>query len=207
MTSVESYAFFNCTKLIKVYYSGTEEQWDDIYFGDANNDLFNAEIIFNSNRKSESIHRKLESMKLTKNSDNIEVEGHIGTWYVIDTMITPKGEKLFLLEHEEYGDETACVIVDENGNLIMEDVWNGFEDLEEDGYLEENMKKENFVGTDKDTSIQASDIADELAEFLNRISLEDDDILSEDELKLLGEACDTLWGYNLTKGSMIHKMS
>lgn len=34
--------------------------------------------------------------------------------------------KLFLMEHDEYGDETACVIVDSNGKLLAEDVWNGF---------------------------------------------------------------------------------
>lgn len=34
-------------------------------------------------------------------------------------------------------DEAACVIVDENGSILLEDVWNGFEDLEEAGWCEE----------------------------------------------------------------------
>lgn len=58
--------------------------------------------------------------------DGIRVAGHIGTWYVIDEQ-----DGLFLLEHEKYGDEAACVIVDGEGNLVLEDVWNGFEDYEE----------------------------------------------------------------------------
>lgn len=84
---------------------------------------------------------------ITKESDHIEVEGHFGTWYVIaDGMfeLTPDTENgpqtitahLFLLEHEEYGDEAACVIVDENGSLVLEDVYNGFSDLEECGWAE-----------------------------------------------------------------------
>lgn len=63
-------------------------------------------------------------------SDNISVSGHKGTWYVIDTKEFD-GEKLFLLEHEEYGDEAACVIVDGNRNLKLEEVYNGFDDYEE----------------------------------------------------------------------------
>ena len=67
---------------------------------------------------------------ITVKSDNIKVEGHVGTWYVIDET-ERSGKKLFLLEHETYGDEAACVIVDEDGNLELEDVWNGFDDYDE----------------------------------------------------------------------------
>lgn len=62
-----------------------------------------------------------------ENKSGIKVAGHRGTWYVID-----EEGGLYLLEHETYGDEAACVIVDEEGNLIQEDVWNGFNDLEEE---------------------------------------------------------------------------
>ena len=64
------------------------------------------------------------------NSSHIKVEGHIGTWYAIDsTQIEDKD--YFLLEHEDYGDETACVIVNPQGEVVLNDVWNGFGDLEE----------------------------------------------------------------------------
>ena len=60
-------------------------------------------------------------------SDHIAVEGHIGTWYAIDeTKIG--GEKFFLLEHEEHGDMAACVAVNEQGKLVAEDLWNGFDE-------------------------------------------------------------------------------
>ena len=71
----------------------------------------------------------LEKREITEGSSNIEVEGHIGTWYVIDTAEI-NGTAYFLLEHEKYGDEAACVIVDSKGNLILEDVNNGFDDLQ-----------------------------------------------------------------------------
>ena len=83
-------------------------------------------------------------------SDHIAVEGHIGTWYAIDETEVG-GEKFFLLEHEEHGDMAACVAVNEQGKLVAEDLWNGFdEDFQEavQKYFSEkwNMpKKEDVV--------------------------------------------------------------
>jgi hypothetical protein len=61
--------------------------------------------------------------------DNIKIEGHIGTWYVINELVY-KGDPVFLLEHEDYGDEAACLIIKEDLTIVMEDVYNGFNDLE-----------------------------------------------------------------------------
>ena len=83
-------------------------------------------------------------------SDRITVEGHIGTWYAVDETEIG-GEKFFLLEHEEHGDMAACVAVNEQGKLVAEDLWNGFdEDFQEavQKYFSEkwNMpKKEDVV--------------------------------------------------------------
>ena len=95
-------------------------------------------------------------------SDHIAVEGHIGTWYAIDETEIG-GEKFFLLEHEEHGDMTACVAVNEQGKLVAEDLWNGFdEDFQEavQKYLSEkwNMpKKENVVSEIIEKAVPAPD--------------------------------------------------
>ncbi len=68
--------------------------------------------------------------QICENSSHIEVEGHLGTWYVINTNIV-NDTRYYLLEHEEHGDEAACVIVDSEGNLILDDVWNGLDDLQD----------------------------------------------------------------------------
>ena len=62
--------------------------------------------------------------------DGIEIQGWYGTWYSIDTQVTDHSLYL-LLEHEEYGDETEHLIIDHTGNFILDDVYNGFDDLEE----------------------------------------------------------------------------
>lgn len=60
--------------------------------------------------------------------NNIKIEGHRGTWYVIDEK-EHNGEKLYLLEHETYGDTAACLIVRQDLSIFLDDVWNGFDDL------------------------------------------------------------------------------
>lgn len=55
----------------------------------------------------------------------ISVKQHFGTWYPID-QAEIDGKTYFLLEHEEYGDEAANIIVDEKGILYAQDVYDGF---------------------------------------------------------------------------------
>ena len=38
------------------------------------------------------------------------------------------GHSFYLMEHDTYGDEAACIIVDERGKLVLDDVYNGFDD-------------------------------------------------------------------------------
>ena len=69
--------------------------------------------------------------------NHIKVDGYNGYWHVIDRTVH-KGKPLLLLEHSKYGDETCCLIVDEQFNLVMDEVWNGFDDYYEavsDGLL------------------------------------------------------------------------
>ena len=97
-------------------------------------------------------------------SYNITVEGHIGTWYAIDETEV-NGEKFFLLEHEEYGDEAACVAVNEQGKLVAEDLWNGFDEDFQDAvkeyFAEKNptsQKEEQAVRVAEESRTDNSDV-------------------------------------------------
>jgi hypothetical protein len=49
VTTIGEWAFWECNSLTDVYYSGTEEQWNEVNIDDCNNDpLLNATIHFNS---------------------------------------------------------------------------------------------------------------------------------------------------------------
>lgn len=65
---------------------------------------------------------------INKNSDGIKVAGHRGKWYVIEEVIY-QGERYFLLEHETYGNDAPWIAVTEKGLLVMEDIWDGVEQL------------------------------------------------------------------------------
>lgn len=60
--------------------------------------------------------------------EGIKIVGYRGKWYVIAESYY-RGEKVYLLEHETYGDETASIIVNSNLKVIKDNVFNGFEDL------------------------------------------------------------------------------
>lgn len=62
-----------------------------------------------------------------RNTDRLKVEGHRGRWHVIDETEVD-GKPYFLLEHDTFGDDAASIIVDQHGKLIVEDVYNGFDD-------------------------------------------------------------------------------
>lgn len=61
--------------------------------------------------------------------EGIKVEGHRGTWYVIDEGYY-NGEKVYLLEHEKHGEEVPSIIVNSDLKIIMEEVTDGLMQLE-----------------------------------------------------------------------------
>lgn len=89
--------------------------------------------------------RKLEEMlgvknqHITENTRGYEADGHTGTWYAVD-MKTYHGERFFQMRSEEYDQEVADIIVSENGTLVAEDIWHGFDEGAREAiseYLEE----------------------------------------------------------------------
>jgi len=62
---------------------------------------------------------------ITANTDGISVKGHIGTWYVVNETVH-NGNTVFLLEHEEHGDEAPGIAVDADCNIICEDIYDDF---------------------------------------------------------------------------------
>jgi hypothetical protein len=51
VTKIEEYAFYNCSGLKIVYYTGTEEEWDKISIGTENTDLTDATRYYYSKTK------------------------------------------------------------------------------------------------------------------------------------------------------------
>lgn len=64
--------------------------------------------------------------QITANTKGFEAEGHEGTWYVFDQKVY-QGETFSLMRHERYGSRVADIVVAEDGTLVAEDVWYGFD--------------------------------------------------------------------------------
>ncbi len=62
-----------------------------------------------------------------EDSVGIEVEQHEGTWHTKEAREL-NGKTFYLMEHDEFGDSVANVIVDGNGILIAQELENGFDD-------------------------------------------------------------------------------
>lgn len=60
--------------------------------------------------------------------DNIKLNGHIGTWYILSDSVI-MGKHLYLVEHETYGEDTEGLIIDNNYNVVLDEVFNGWHDL------------------------------------------------------------------------------
>lgn len=74
-------------------------------------------------------HQAAEQKDFEMNMDTsgLAVAGHIGTWHTIDHMEVD-GHTFWLMEHDTYGDEAACIIVDDHGKLSLANVYDGFDE-------------------------------------------------------------------------------
>lgn len=90
---------------------------------------------------------KLIPCDVIKTIDGIKIEGYSGTWYSIEHLYNSEDGLMFLVESEIYGDEAADIIIDINGNVILEGVYDGFNNYEE--WLEEREGEKMNKNTTK----------------------------------------------------------
>ena len=64
---------------------------------------------------------------LTKDTVGYEIEGKDGSWEVIDYLLV-EGKNYFLMEHEQYGKDVAYVVLNQDGKVIVDSTYNGFDD-------------------------------------------------------------------------------
>lgn len=82
---------------------------------------------YNNELISETFHVRLEDIEYL---ENIKVADCCGTWYSIDARIY--NDKIyFLCENEQVGDEMCHIIIDTECNLILDSVYNGFDDFDD----------------------------------------------------------------------------
>ena len=65
--------------------------------------------------------------RLSIDTTGYEIEGKKGTWLAQDYILMNE-KKWFLMEHEEYGTRAAYVILSDEGAVVMNDCYNGFDE-------------------------------------------------------------------------------
>lgn len=73
--------------------------------------------------------------RVDEDTSGLQVYGHYGSWHTIASCKIG-GQTYYLMEHDEYGDDTAAIIVDSRGKLILDEVWDGFSDEAAEEILE-----------------------------------------------------------------------
>ena len=63
----------------------------------------------------------------TMKKENIRIEGHRGTWYIVGEEVI-QGNKVYEVESEVWGDEAAHLIVNEDMEVLLDEVYNSFDD-------------------------------------------------------------------------------
>ena len=63
---------------------------------------------------------------ISMETTGFHLEKKKGTWLAFDSMVMD-GKEFFLMEHEQYGRNAEWIVVDENGKLVADKVYHGFD--------------------------------------------------------------------------------
>lgn len=63
---------------------------------------------------------------VSMDTSDFHIEGKEGNWHAFDSIIID-GRQFFLMEHETYGKEVAWVVLDEEGKIIVDHTYQGFD--------------------------------------------------------------------------------
>ena len=129
------YIYQNCKQNIIDTHSGYFEDYANAYIN-PNNDVVRRyqELTIQAylEEHTPAVQKAKKSLEgeISADSDSLIIDGYESTWYVVDTEAVD-GKELFLLENEEYGDETFGIIIDKDRNVLVDEAWNGFADYHE----------------------------------------------------------------------------
>ena len=126
------YIYRNCRQNVIDTHSGYFEDYAKAYIDKPENVVrkYDDIAVRTYLEKNTPIIQKAVKDEITADSDSLIIDGYEGTWYVVDTE-TVDSKELFLLESENYGDETFGIIIDKNRNVLVDEAWNGFFDYHE----------------------------------------------------------------------------
>ncbi|MGL5958293.1 MAG: hypothetical protein ACRCZZ_06850 [Phocaeicola sp.] len=98
-------------------------------------------------------------MKLTAKTSGISIPNHRGTWYVVNVRNYPQ-RPVFMLEHEEYGEDAEHLFVTETGEELCQAYeWSDFEE-------QTQLELPNELSISAQLYIKQEDLAESLGDEL-----------------------------------------
>ena len=67
------------------------------------------------------------SALISFDTTDFHIEGKEGSWLAFDSIIID-GKEFFLMEHTTYGSDATWIVLDEDGKLVVDNVYNGFDE-------------------------------------------------------------------------------
>lgn len=137
---------------------------------------------------------------VSEESKELAVEGHFGTWHTVEAQEI-QGEMLYLMEHDEYGNLVAGIIVNANGELVAEDLEQGFDEeameaiyeyfadkVQKNNVSQTTLPKMSFISdrTKPEVSLHGISPAEIEETVLCYVQAQIDERNLSDEVKLLG---------------------
>ena len=108
-------------------------------------------MISEEQQKQEAKEQK--DFEVNMDTSGLAVSGHVGTWHTIDHMEVD-GHTFWLMEHDTFGDDASCIIVDERGELVLSHIYDGFDETAVNLLRQEVMSVEKMP----DDSISIEDM-------------------------------------------------
>lgn len=106
-------------------------------------------------------------------TSGLSVEGHVGAWHAIDFKQIDGGN-YFLMEHDTYGEDAAGIIVNSEGKMVLDEIFNGFDEETVDQIKEtcsstrENWLKNAEMSSEDDYSMLDGIINNSVSEAVKR---------------------------------------
>ena len=129
---------------------------------------------------------------------DFHIEGKEGKWLAFDSIIID-GRQFFLMEHETYGKEVAWVVLDEEGNLVVDHAYHGF-DQSVQQQIKDYLNPPQPIAEPQDQEISGGHIQTQSGNTMDKPSLENWQKYMENGEYLRSSEMDEEQNYNMIDG-------
>ncbi|MCI9077099.1 MAG: DUF4316 domain-containing protein [Dorea sp.] len=131
-------------------------------------------------------------------TSDFHLEGKEGSWHAFDSIIID-GRHFFLMEHETYGKEVAWVVLDEEGKLVVDHAYHGF-DQSVQQQIKDYLNPPQLIAEPQNQEISGGHIQMQFGNTMDKPPLENWQKYMENGEYLRSSELDEEQNYNMIDG-------